>query len=185
MQDFMTLSVESLTEAAVIAGRDHALAQVQWMRQYTQKLIETVPHDLWYTMPPGTTTHVAWQVGHLAVSQYGLMLFRQRGRVEADIELMPGWLRKNFGRGSQPATANPNVKQPTPETLLEHFNAIHAQACAEVSRLPYATLIEPSDMPYAAYPIKLGALLFSPLHESIHAGQIGILRRLHGLEPLR
>ena len=38
-------------------------------------------------------------------------------------------------------------------------------------------LLEPVEMPYAAYPIKLGAILFCPLHEHIHAGQIGVVRR--------
>ena len=186
MQDFVTLSIDKLTEPAVLAGRDQALAQMQWMRKYTQQLIESVPSELWYTIPTGTTTHLAWQVGHLAVAQYGLMLFRQRGRVEADMQLMPGWLRKNFGRGSQPAGEESNSgKNPSPSALLEHFSSIHQQACQEVAQLNYATLIEPIEMPYAAYPVKLGALVFCPLHESIHAGQIGLLRRLHGLAPLR
>jgi hypothetical protein len=46
-------------------------------------------------------------------------------------------------------------------------------------------LLEPVDMPYAAYPVKLGAVLFCPLHEHIHAGQIGVVRRALGLEPIR
>jgi hypothetical protein len=50
---------------------------------------------------------------------------------------------------------------------------------------PPELLIEPTEMPYAAFPIKLGAFLFCPLHESIHAGQIGLLRRAHGLAPIR
>ncbi len=36
-------------------------------------------------------------------------------------------------------------------------------------------------MPYAAYPNKFGALLFCPMHESIHIGQIGLIRRGLGL----
>lgn len=185
VQEFVELNTDSLTEQAVLSGRDQALAQIQWMRQYTEQLIQAVPEDLWYVMPAGAQTHLAWQVGHLAVAQYGLMLFRQRGRVETDMQLMPGWLRKNFGRGSQPSPDRGDGKNPPPQALLEHLRAIHSQACQEVTRLAYATLTEPTEMPYAAYPIKLGALLFCPLHESIHAGQIGLLRRLHGLEPLR
>ena len=185
MQDFMTLSPEGLSHATVLAGRDQALAQMQWMRQYTLQLIESVPHDMWYAMPAGSTTHLAWQVGHLAVAQYGLMLFRQRGRVESDMELMPGWLRKNFGRGSTPAPPGDQGKSPSPESLLERMHAIHVQACETVAGLSPETLLQPSDMPYVAYPNNLGALLFCPLHESIHAGQIGLLRRLHGLAPIR
>jgi hypothetical protein len=47
------------------------------------------------------------------------------------------------------------------------------------------SLLEPTEMPFTAYPIKLGAFLFCPLHESIHSGQIGLLRRAHGLPPVR
>ncbi len=101
MTDFIASDPSTLTEATVLAGRDHVVAQMRWMRQYGLQLIESVPHELWYKIAPGTSTHLAWQVGHMAVAQYGLMLFRQRGRVESDMELMPGWLRKNFGRGSQ------------------------------------------------------------------------------------
>jgi hypothetical protein len=46
-------------------------------------------------------------------------------------------------------------------------------------------LLEPTEMPFTAYPIKLGAFLFCPLHESIHSGQIGLLRRAHRLTPVR
>ncbi len=184
MTELTTLDPSTLTETAVIAGRDQALAQMRWMRQYGMQLIESVPQELWYKIPSGLSTHLAWQVGHMAVAQYGLMLFRQRGRVESDMELMPGWLRKNFGRGSQPSAAD-DPKNPTPASLLERLAAIHAESCSTTEQLTYATLIEPIDMPYAAYPNKLGALLFCPLHESIHIGQIGVLRRSLGLDPLR
>lgn len=185
MQQLSTLDASTLSPEALVTGRNQAVAQMQWMRQYTLTLIETVPIDLWYVLAPGATTHFAWQVGHLAVAQYGLMLFRQRGRAESDIELMPGWLRKNFGKGSAPSTNAADPKNPSPQTLLEHLHAIHEQGCQTAAQLSHSTLMETIDMPYAAYPNKLGALVFCPLHESIHAGQIGLLRRLHGLAPVR
>ncbi len=185
MSDFPTLDINQLSPQAILAGRDQAIAQMRWMRSYSLQLIETIPHELWYKLTPGLPSHVAWQVGHMAVAQYGLMLFRQRGRVESDMELMPGWLRKNFGRGSQPSTDPDDPKNPTPASLLERFHAIHAEACDLAATLEVATLTEPIDMPYAAYPTKLGALVFCPMHEAIHAGQIGVLRRALGLAPVR
>jgi hypothetical protein len=167
----------------LLAGRDQMLEQMTWTRQYTLQLLGSIPPKLWYVRPGDSPTHVAWQVGHLAVSQYGLMLFRQRGRLPGDLELMPGWLRKQFGRGTQPAASADGM--PTPTELLERLGAIHKQALQEVQALSAETLRETTEMPYAAYPIKLGALLFCPLHESLHAGQIGLLRRLHGLDPVR
>ncbi len=178
----------SLSPEELLHGRDQVLAQMAWARQYTLQLVESVPPELWYTRPTaeGQTvcdTHVAWQVGHLAVAQYGLMLFRQRGRAAGDLELMPGWLRKQFGRGSQPAASAEGG--PTPDQLLTRLEMIHQQSLTEVRALTAETLAEATDMPYAAYPIKLGALLFAPIHESLHAGQIGLLRRLHSMDPLR
>jgi hypothetical protein len=111
------------------------------------------------------------------------MLFRQRGRAEGDLELMPGWLRKRFGRGTKPST-EPG-ENPSKQELLDCLDRIHKTALSVVPTLSAQTLAEPTEMPYAAFPIKLGALLFCPLHESIHAGQIGLLRRAHGLESVR
>ena len=183
MENFTTAPVRELSRDELLCGRDLILHQIKWARQYSRQLIDSIPESLWYTQPTGLKTHVAWQVGHLAVSQYGLMLFRQRGRMPGDLELMPGWLRKQFGRGTTPSETAGGM--PSPADLLAMLDKIDAQAHAEVATLSAEQLGETTEMPYAAFPIKLGALLFCPIHESIHAGQLGLLRRLHGLDPLR
>jgi hypothetical protein len=40
-------------------------------------------------------------------------------------------------------------------------------------------------VPYAAFATKFGGLLFCSHHEMLHAGQIGLLRRLIGKAPVR
>jgi len=168
---------------AIAAMRDSVVGQMRFAREYTLNLLSSVPAPLWNVVPNGGTSHIAWQVGHLAVSEYGLMLFRQRGRAEGDLELMPGWLRKKFGRGTKPPTDPADI--PSKEELLATLERIHEASMTVVPTLSSELLAEATEMPYAVYPIKLGALLFCPLHESIHTGQIGLLRRLHGLEPVR
>jgi len=163
--------------------RDSMLGQMAFARTYTLELLETVPDAMWGNHAAGLPTSFAWQTGHLAMAEYGLMLFRQRGRAEGDVELMPGWFRKRFARGSTPST-NPD-DDPNRAELLRIMARIHTEAMQFVAQLTAEALSEPTDMPYAGYPIKLGALLFCPLHESIHAGQIGLLRRAHGLPPVR
>lgn len=167
----------------VMAMRDGVLSQMDFARKYTLNLLSAVPDELWSKIPEGASTHFAWQVGHLAVAQYGLMLFRQRGRAEGDLELMPGWLRKQFGRGSIPPVEGEGG--PTKAELMAILERIHTTSMATVPSLSPELLSEPTEMPFAGYPIKLGALLFCPIHEGIHAGQIGLLRRLHGLDPIR
>lgn len=172
-----------LSAAQLVAMRDAMLGQMQFARNYTLTLLEGVPDALWTVAPPGLPTHFSWQIGHLAVAQYGLMLFRQRGRAEVDLELMPSALRKRYARASTPALdgAEPHSR----EEMMAILDRIHREAMDCVQQLSPEVLAEPTEMPYAAYPIKLGALLFCPLHESIHAGQIGLLRRAHGLPPVR
>lgn len=183
MESFVQSDTSLLSAQDLLRGRDQVLEQMRWARQYTLQIIDSIPHPLWYERPGSAPTHVAWQVGHLAVSQYGLMLFRQRGRAPGDLDLMPGWLRKQFGRGTKPSATSQDM--PSPDELLNRLNKIHEQSLHEVAELPADLLAEPTEMPFTAYPIKLGALLFCPIHESLHAGQIGLLRRLHGLEPIR
>lgn len=182
MEQFLQRDISQLSDQDLLRSRDQVVEQMSWARSYTLQLVESVPDDLWEAMPEGLATNLAWQVGHLAVAQYGLMLFRQRGRTPADLDLMPGWLRKKFGRGTTPAAYD---DKPSRAELLEKLDAIHNQALTEAAEFTSESLREPTDMPYTAYPNKLGALLFCPIHESIHAGQIGTLRRLHGLEPIR
>ena len=171
---------DAATAAHMLEG---AIGQIRFARDYTLQLLEATPKDRWFEIPEGLPTNIAWQVGHLTVSQYGLLLFRIRGRVPEDLDLIPGRFRKAYSRGSTP-NSDPS-KQPTPDELLERLNHVFELGLDGLASIDTEVLQEPVDMPYAAYPTKLGAILFCPLHEHIHAGQIGLVRRAMGLEPVR
>jgi len=160
-----------------------ALAQIDFARRYTLELLVATPHEYWFKRPAGAPATIAWQVGHLTVSQYGLLMFRIHGRRDEDLKWIPGKFRKAFGRGSDPA--GDGAGQMTADELTERLNTIHDVGIAGLKDLPAATLLESVEMPYAGYPIKLGAILFCPMHEQLHAGQIGLTRRLLGLESIR
>ncbi|QEG43857.1 DinB family protein [Roseimaritima ulvae] len=174
-----------------------AAGQIEFARNYTLELLQHTPQELWYQTPEGAPSCVAWQVGHLAVSQYGLLMFRQRGRQPEDLDLIPGRFRKAFGRGSTPPIVPTEAGEaqdapastaalPTSDELLQRLADVHTAAMAEIAAISDGqALLEEVDMPYAVYPIKLGAILFCPLHEHIHCGQIGLLRRMLGLPPIR
>lgn len=160
-----------------------AIGQIRFARNYTLELLDATPRELWFTIPEGLPTNIAWQVGHLTVSQYGLLMFRIRGRQSEDLELIPGKFRKAYGRSSTPS---PDAEgQPSPDELLDRLGRVFEQGLAVLQTVSPDVLLEPVEMPFAAYPVKLGAILFCPMHEQIHAGQIGILRRALGLDPVR
>jgi hypothetical protein len=135
-------------------------------------------------MPAGSPSHLAWQVGHVAMAQYGLCLFRIRGRQEIDADLMTSSFRKQFSKGSTP---EPDAsKCPSPAEIRATFDRVYQQVMKELPGVSEAALTDPVDMPFVeGYPNKLGALLFCSHHEFLHAGQIGLLRRLLGKSPVR
>jgi len=160
-----------------------ALSQIEFARGYLLTTLAEMDEAEWFTMPPGCPTHVAWQVGHVAMAEYGLCLFRQRGRQQVDLELMTSSFRKLFSRGTTPeADAG---KYPSAAEIRGTLDRVHAQVLQEAPSFTAEQLAEPVDMPYAGEATKLGSLLFCSHHEMLHAGQLGLLRRLLGKQPIR
>jgi hypothetical protein len=160
-----------------------ALAQIDFARNYMLGIVNEIDERDWFAMPAGAPTHVAWQVGHLAMAEYGLCLFRQRGRQEIDTELMSSSFRKLFSRGSAPD--GDASKYPSVAEIRAILDRVHAQVRKESPSFTASQLAEPIDPPFAVEPTKLGCLLFCSHHEMLHAGQLGLLRRLLGKQPIR
>lgn len=172
-------SAENLPERLAIAVR-----KIEFARNYTRTLLQDLSDDDWFWMPDAFPTHIAWQAGHLAMSQYGLTLYQQRGRVlEIDGKLMSSKFRKMFMRGTTPSSDR--EKHPQPEEILEVLERVHEQMRIEVPTFTDEELDQPLGPPTSAYASRYGALLFAGDHEMLHAGQIGMLRRLMGKSPLR
>lgn len=156
--------------------------RIQFSRRYMLMLLEGLAEEDWFWKPDAYSTHIAWQVGHIAMSHYGLTLFRQRGRAEVDSSLMSGKFRKLFMKGTAPKE-NPSY-YPTSTEILEVLDRVLQQTMVELPGFE-AHLDDPVDAPHAAFATKYGSLLFVSDHEMLHAGQIGMLRRLMGKDPLR
>ena len=56
-----------------------ATDQIVFARKYTLGLLAQTPTTDWFRLAPGGISHVAWQVGHIAFSEYRLALWRIRG----------------------------------------------------------------------------------------------------------
>ncbi len=155
-----------------------AESRIQFARGFVQQFLEGLTPDEWFWTPPGFVTHIAWQVGHIASSQYGLCLFRMRGRTAADETLLPQAIWDSFKIGSTPvagAEHNPPVAQ-----ILEIFSAVQAHVFRELAAKTDQDLDVPLEKPHPAFTTVLGGIEYSPLHEMVHAGQIAMLRRLMG-----
>ena len=160
-----------------------AIKQIESARAYTKTMLADLTPEDWYFVPDPPVSHIAWQVGHLAMAEYGLCLFRQRGRQEVDSELMSGKFRKLFMKGTMPSDDSGDY--PQPEEILTVLDRVHEQALLEMPAFDGAGLDEPLEMPYFGFPTRYGSLLFAGHHEMLHCGQIGMLRRLIGKPPVR
>jgi len=160
-----------------------ACKQIQEAREYTWTLLDGLSDEDWFRRPAEMTTHIAWQIGHLAMAEYGLCLFRIRGRHPEDLDLMSSKFRKQFSRGSTP-NSDSSV-YPSQADIRAVFDRVHGQAMTELADCREQDLNETIEEPYAVYNTKMGALFFCAHHEMLHAGQIGLLRRLLGKPPVR
>lgn len=159
-----------------------ALEQMRFARVYTLRLLDSVEPEDWFRLPPSSVSHIAWQVGHLAMAQYRLVLERIRGRRYEDEALISEAFLNQFGRNSVPQT-DVNC-YPTAKEIRAVLDGVHAQAQQEIPNIPEASL---SDAPLKPHPLcqtKGQVLFWCSAHEMLHAGQIGLIRRQLGYPPV-
>lgn len=158
-----------------------AIDQIVAAREYTLRLLADLSPKEWIVVPPGGVTHVAWQVGHLAMAEYRLALDRLRGELPTDAALISPAFLQQFGRLSVP-TADP-AGYPAREELLAVLDRVHTQTLSELAAVSDDQLDLPPYKPHPLFTTRLGSLLWCARHEMLHAGQIGLLRRQLGHEP--
>lgn len=154
--------------------------RIRFAREYTLGLLNDFHDDEWFTMPGGVT-HAAWQAGHIAFAQYRMCLVRIRGEQPEDEQLISAVFLKQFGINSAP---NPDpMTYPLPEEIRAVLARVHEASLTVISRLGDAELDEPVPVAHKLFNTKLGSLMWCPMHEMTHAGQLGLLRRLLGKRP--
>ena len=153
---------------------------IDFVRSRTLALLADIPPDSWYSTPSGVTTHIAWQVGHIAMAEYRIGLHMQRGVQHGDDAIISQELLSLCGRGSSPSTDA--VQYGNPGELLETCGRVHAAVREQVLRSSDQALLA---APERAHPLgfqtKGEVLGWLPLHEMTHYGQIALLRRMLGL----
>lgn len=157
-----------------------AVEQIVFARNYTIGLLDQTPVGEWYRLPQGGVSHVAWQVGHIAFSEYRLSLWRIRGERPGDDALFSPKFKRLFGADSVPQADSTF----SPDELRSVLDRVHEQVLRELPGLNEAELNLPVRHPHPFATTKLRALLWYAQHEMLHAGQIGLLRRHLGYPPM-
>jgi DinB superfamily len=159
-----------------------AIEQLVFARTYTVRLLDTIDPGDWFKMPSEGVTHIAWQVGHLAMAEYRLSLERLRGARPEDANLMSASFLRQFGRDS---IAEPDpAKNPAPAEIRSVFECVHEQTIRKLRGFPESDLDSAPLKPHPLCTTKFECVRWCSHHEMIHTGQIGLLRRLLGAKPV-
>jgi uncharacterized damage-inducible protein DinB len=167
-----------VTSGSIAVARE----QITFARAYTRRLLDHTPAELWFRQPAEGVTHIAWQVGHLAMAQYRLVLERTRGQRPGDAELISDDFLARFGRDSVPDPSA--ARYPAVADLRGVFDRVHEQVLRELGELREEELDAPPVKPHSLCATKRACLFWCAQHEMVHTGQIGLLRRLLGQAPL-
>jgi hypothetical protein len=130
-------------------------------------------------MPPEGVTHLAWQVGHLAMAQYRMCIERVRGIRPEDAMLIAPDVLALFIRESVPGPDPSHY--PSPPELRALLDRMHERILTDLAEWPDADLDNPPAMTsHKLAKSKLECIRWCAAHEMLHAGQIGLLRRMLG-----
>jgi hypothetical protein len=116
------------------------------------------------------------------MAEYRFALARIRGQRPEDEEVISESFQKQFLRDSTP---DPDpLHNPSPDEIRTVLDRVHQRVLLELPLLADEMLDRPPRMPHPLFDTKLGSLLWCAQHEMLHAGQIGLLRRLLGHSAL-
>jgi DinB family protein len=159
-----------------------ALDQLDFARKYTLFRVETVPLSEWFTIPPGCVSHVAWQVGHIAMAEYRICLDRLRPRTTADEAMISDEFLKAFARESIPS--GDQGTYPSAAEIRAVYDRVHSRILEELPSYSDADLDLPPLKPHPLFNTRYAGVRYAPFHEMIHCGQIALIRRMLGHKPV-
>ena len=160
-----------------------ARQQIDFAHHYTLRLLDGLAEGDWFRQPTDGVSHIAWQLGHLAMAEYALTMIRIRGKEPDDERFISGAFFKTFKKGTTPvpdAASYPPVAE-----IVATYDAVHRQAMDELANYSDDELDVKLPEPHAVFDTKLGSIFFCASHEMLHAGQIGLIRRSIGYDPVR
>lgn len=127
----------------------------------------------WENRPENATNHAAWVVGHMVSARHliGMMAGLQSPEPHAEV----------FGQGKG---YDPEVSYPSLETCLSDWNNIAAQSATAVANMPEAALAAEAPLATPMGKTVGDMIAFLTHHEAYHLGQLGILRKYHGMDSM-
>lgn len=145
--------------------------------QSTQHLVSWFVSDLsdadLLVRPVAGSNHIAWQLGHLIVSEVSLI--RQQ-LPQAVYPELPAGFAEQHAKATQ--TLDPPTGFASKARYVELLNSVRQATLTALEALSDADLDRPTSGPMAPFAPTLGAIfLLVSNHSLMHAGQFSVVRR--------
>lgn len=148
-------------------------------RRWTQALLADFSDWEWFRQPGAGLHHAAWIAGHLTWAEWGLVNARCLGKAGT-----PPVSAELFGKGSKPL--DDAGKYPSPGQIRADMDRVHGEMIPIIRAMTPAFLAEKANGdPHPYFTTKGEVIGMLSMHESFHAGQLALLRRLMGRGALR
>ncbi len=162
---------------------DFLKQQLTESRNFVNRLIGEMPQELWYTIPEGTDSNFAWQIGHLMISQNFHAITVITGSNEKVNSIIPlrRYVQLFNGMGTLHRSAEKDVI-PAGQ-LKEEFDAIHTICLENLSALDDDILdrpLEPIPFKHPVAETKYEALSWCFKHEMWHSAEKEEIKRALG-----
>lgn len=158
--------------------RATGLAALGFARDKTVELLKSVPDDKWLHQPFAGANHAMWIAGHLA---HGDDVFVTSLK-PAESRLPEIW-GKLFGPKSKPA--GDAALYPSVEEMMNHLAHTRETLATWFNSLSDAQLRSPLPEGFTKFATSFAALMGTlAWHEGLHTGQLTVVRKSLGFEPL-
>lgn len=161
--------------------KEGAILNWKKARTYVSRLTKDIPEEKWTVIPENNYSNLIWQFGHILASEYRLALLRVRGNRKEDSGFIPEDFISTFAKGSRPDS---QIRY-TVKELIRIGEQLSSTIEKESSGWSEDFLSEKADGdPHPMFSTKMEALEYAALHDFLHCGQIGIIRRQLGWSSL-
>lgn len=153
--------------------------QADHVRSRTLKLFDGVDAELWTVVPEGSNSCLAWQAGHIIISEYFNAVACPFGPDRSYYDLFPiKEYATKYGIGSKGTEVAGHDDK---TTFMERFETVHAKSMDIWRGLEPAQLDGSPVLKHPTYQTIPDIIRWSSLHEMWHLGQVAALRTLLGV----
>ncbi len=158
--------------------REQSLDSHNWIN----RMIHQIPEFSFFEIPSGHTSNIAWQLGHLTLSQYyyGIVLSGSPNK-EISQKIPLKLYSEFFAKGTKNAEIASAFTQ---KDLLFHWLYMMGKVTEVLEQLKPEELQLPvteTGKPHPFVKTKQEALSWNMQHNMMHVGQLATLRRLAGM----